>query len=93
MPQIDGFLWDDRCEAKVWAHGLSPVEVDSILDGDFLVRRNRKARRGPFQMIGRSRGGRVITVIIEPTTTSPLLWRPITAWPSKPSEARYLRNG
>jgi hypothetical protein len=92
LPVIEGFVWDDENEDKVWVHGLRPGDIDSMLDSTHVVRRNRKDRRGVQQVIGCDRGGRVITVIIEPVGVEGRLWRPVTAWPSKPSEARLLRK-
>lgn len=83
--QVDEFVFDDDNEDKFWAHGLTAVDVRQVLDRPRLVKRNRKHRRGAILVIGRNAHGRCIAIPAEPTH-DPFAWRPITAWPCKPSE-------
>jgi hypothetical protein len=89
MIQIRGFLFDEDNEEKLAAHGIRPRQVDQILDEEFLVASNRKARRAAYLVIGRDWGGMCIAVPIEPTR-DPFVWRPVTAWPCKASEEARL---
>lgn len=81
------FLWDEVNEEKVSAHGISPDDVDDVLGEPFATFRNRRGMRGAYQLVGRDRQGRYVTIIIEPVIGDTGIWRPVTAWPSKSSEA------
>lgn len=91
MPSIviAGFAYDDDNENKIAGHGLDVEDLDDVLDARFVVVRNRRARRAPYLVIGRNRAGRCIAIPIEPTTGTGI-WRPVTAWPCKPSERARL---
>ncbi len=43
-------------------------------------------------LIGRTDGGRVLTVVIE-ATLDPTTWLPVTAWDSNPAERKILKRG
>lgn len=88
-PRVHDFLYDDENEEKFASHGLSVDQVDQVLDSGFVVVPNRKGRRAPYLVIGVDHGGRCIAIPVEPTH-DPVLWRPITAWPCKESEAARL---
>jgi hypothetical protein len=88
-PAIYEFLFDDENIAKFGARGIAEDAVDSILDGEFVTLPNRKERRGAYLVIGRDYSGRCLAIPVEPTH-DPAVWRPITAWPCKPSEAAHL---
>lgn len=94
MPQITviDFDLDERVEDKMWEHGITPDQLYELLDHRHVALRNRKNRVADYLFIGRDDGGRCITVPILPTH-DPLLWRPVTAWPCKPSEAAALERG
>jgi uncharacterized DUF497 family protein len=80
---------DDENEAKAANHGVSVIELFQLLDCTIRVFKNRKDRAAAHLMIGRTHGGRTITVPIVETPV-PGRWRPVTAWPSTDAEkARY----
>ena len=89
-PSIEDFLFDDDNEEKIGRHGLTALQLHQVLDNDHVVVPNRRLRRGLYLVVGRDDGGAIITIPIEPTH-DPLLWRPITAWPSTKHEAARLR--
>jgi len=89
MVQIRAFLFDDVNEAKLAAHGIRPEQLDQLLDEEFVAFPNRKERRGLYLVIGRDWGGMCIAAPVE-ATHDRYLWRPITAWPCKDSEATRL---
>ncbi len=80
-PIISGFLFDDENEDEFAKHGVSPVQVEQLLENDGVVLPNRRTdlHRATHLFIGRDNGGAPITVPIEPTH-EPELWRPVTAW-------------
>ena len=85
MVVVNDFVIDDENVEKFWAHGLTPEQVLSILASPFKVKRNRKRRRASEKIIGRDAHGQCIAVPIERTAEAGT-WRPVTAWPCKPSE-------
>ena len=87
-------LWfTEATEDELWRHGLRLKDAIDVLDGgDYrtFVDHSRPPRR---YMIGRSRGGRLLTLVIEPAddTGGCLL---ITGWPSNKAETTlYSRPG
>lgn len=75
---------------KLWSHGLRPEQVRSVLDRRWVATRNRPDRAAPYLLIGRDDQGRCLTMPIVPTD-DPLVWRIITGWYCKRSEAAKLR--
>lgn len=91
-PAVDAFVFDEENEGKLASHGLSSEQVEQILDSDPLAVKNRKQGRAEYLLIGRDHGGKYISVPIERTMEEGV-WRPVTAWPSKPSEIVKARQG
>jgi hypothetical protein len=87
--EISGFLHDDENEDKYWDHGIVPEQIDDILANPHVIRRNRRNRRAPYMVVGVDRSGKCIAVPIE-ATYDPFIWRPVTAWYCKDSEAALL---
>jgi hypothetical protein len=91
MPDVAGFLFDDENEEEMAVHGLTPRRVIQVLENNHIVVPNRRERRAQYLIVGRDNGGACITVPIEPTR-DPLVWRPVTAWPSKDYERQWLER-
>lgn len=91
MPDVADFLFDDENEGKMAAHGLTPRTVLQVLDNIHIIVPNRRRRRARFLIVGRDSGGACISIPIEPTH-DPVVWRPVTAWPSKDSERQQLER-
>lgn len=89
MIQIHAFEFDDDNEEKFATHGIRPEQVAQLLDGDVVIVPNRRNRRAAYLVIGRDWGGTCIAVPVE-RTRDPSVWRPVTAWPCKQSEATRL---
>ena len=92
MPRIEivGFAIMFTAESKFWTHGIVREQVEAVLDRPWTVIRNRRGRAAPFVLIGRDEQSRCLAIPIAPTPDR-LIWRPITAWRCKPSEAAKLR--
>jgi hypothetical protein len=75
---------------KLWGHGLRPAQVWSVLNRRWVAVRNRPDRAAPYLLIGRDDQGRCLAMPIVPTD-DPLVWRVITGWYCKRSEAAKLR--
>lgn len=89
MIQTHAFQFDDENDEKFAVHGIRREQVAQILDDEFRIEPNRKARRAAYLVIERDWGGACIAVSVEPTY-DPYLWRPVTAWPCKASEEARL---
>ena len=90
MVRIAELEMDDYNLAKLAEHRITPHEVLQLLQNAFTVRRNKKSRGGERQLIGRTNGGRTLTIILAPTTLEER-WRPITGWDSTDAERRALK--
>ena len=86
---IADFLIDDDNSEKFWSHSLTEEQVRQVLDNSFTVVPNRKNRRASHLVIGRDWNGQCITIPVE-STYDPIVWRPVTAWRCKASEAARL---
>ncbi len=88
--EIVGFDITVTAETKFWTHGIRTGQVEAVLDYSWTVIRNRPDRAAPYVLIGRDEQNRCLAIPIAPTHDR-LVWRPITAWYCKPSEAAKLR--
>ena len=57
---------------------MDPADVEAVPLGRYISVRNKRTGSGDYKVIGRDRGGRLVTVIVA-STNSPTVWRPITA--------------
>ena len=89
--KIDVLEFDEYNEAEMAAHGVTVREVLQVLERGFRVLRNRNESSAPFLMVGRTYGGRWLTVPIAPTQ-QPGIWRPATAFPSRPGDRGKLKG-
>lgn len=90
MVRIAELEFDDYNIEELARHRIQPREVLQLLDNAFTVRRNRKYRAGQRQLISRTHGGRVLTIILVETPV-PDRWRPVTGWDSTQAERSALR--
>jgi hypothetical protein len=75
--------------AHMWEHRVDLEHLYEVIAGSYIVRRNRANRVAPYLLIGEDNEGRCLAVPIVPTD-DPFVWRPITAWKCKASEADKL---
>lgn len=67
---------------KIGARGISVAEARQLLVNRYETRPNPRDRgrvRKRLVLVGRTNGGRRLTVVIEPTC-DPALWQIVTAW-------------
>jgi len=76
---------------KIADHGITVDQLYAVLDEFSVVIRNRKHRAASHALLGTDGQGRCLAIPIVPTD-DPFVWRPITAWYCKPSEAAILRQ-
>jgi hypothetical protein len=78
-------------EDHIWRHRVTAAQLDAILDGPYVVTDNRSGRTGSRRLIGRDAQNRCICApIVE--TDDPHVWRIVSAWYCKKSEAALLRR-
>ena len=87
---VVAFVFSDVGEDKLWSHGITTDQAQSVLLGRVVISRNRAGRSAPYVLIGRDEQGRCLTLPIVPADERGV-WRVITGWPCKPSEAAKLR--
>jgi uncharacterized DUF497 family protein len=61
MDRRYNLLWDDENEEHIARHGVEPIEVEKVVRGYPYVTRGRKRT---YRLIGRTDGGRLLTVIL-----------------------------
>lgn len=72
--QIAVLLMTEVTVGKLAGHGITPDEVRQVNDSDRIVLRNPRPRvDGSILLIGPTHGGRILTVVLNPTasTTAP----------------------
>jgi hypothetical protein len=82
MALIDELDFDEFNLAEMERHGVTRKEVVEVLTGAYRLLRNaRRHRNQPYIMVGRTLGGRWLSVPLGPTETEGI-WRPATAFPA-----------
>ncbi len=75
---IDELRISSGAEDHLAGHGISPDEVlDVLWDHPYFCRDNEADRK---LMIGRTIGGRLVTVVIEQTGSDATVWDVVTGW-------------
>lgn len=87
-------LFSETTVAKLAAHRITPGEVRQVSEGDRIVVRNPRPRiDGSVLMIGPTRGGRILTVVLNPEPLDEGAWHVRTAWEASTAQAtRYRRD-
>jgi hypothetical protein len=87
--EILNFDITPEISAHMWEHRVDVDHLYAVIVGHYIVRRNRATRTAPYLLIGEDDEGRCLAVPIVPTD-DPTVWRPVTAWECKRSEADKL---
>ena len=75
------FEWDERNQSELWRHHIVPEEVEEVFDNHPVWNPNKHNRAGDWKMVGRTNGGRRLTVVVRHLEDRYLL-RAITGWDS-----------
>ena len=77
---------------KLGARGISIEEIHQLVRNANVTMRNPRSDPPDKRrlMIGRTDGGRALTLVVE-RTTDPTTWLTITGWDATPRERRLLR--
>ena len=88
-PEIYDLQIDDANATEMARHHVRAGEAFQVLAGQPVYLPNKRERAAALVMIGRTVGGRWLTIPLAPTGTHGI-WRPVTAWDSSAAElARY----
>jgi hypothetical protein len=86
----------ERGAKKLGARGISDREAQQIVDNRYAIasnrrgsRRGRRAAGGRRLLIGRTDGGRALTLVVE-RTLEPTTWIVVTGWSSSERERKML---
>jgi uncharacterized DUF497 family protein len=80
---------------KLGARGISIRETEQILDNRYVILRNTRRRETDEQrrarrlVVGRTDGGRPLTLVVE-RTHEPTSWLIVTGWDASARERRLL---
>lgn len=91
MLDILDLEFDEANESKLAKHGITVREAIQVLDDKFKAFRNRKSRAGEYLLVGRTHGGRLLTMPIVSTSVEGR-WRPVTGWDSSNAEKTRYEN-
>lgn len=84
--------WDEGNEGELSGHGIVPMEVHQVFENGATWVRNKRNRAGDFKMIGHTRGGRTLTIVVRWIEETRQL-RPITGWETTDGEqTRYMKG-
>jgi hypothetical protein len=89
--EIRFLVWDDANEEHLAYHGIAPHDVEDVLNVNEWVIDRHPRYPDQIRMIGFTRGGRWLTVAMDPTPW-PDVWRPVTGWDSTSEERDYWRE-
>jgi hypothetical protein len=88
----EGFEWDEENEDELWGHKIRPWEVEQVFWNHPVWAPNKKGRRGDCLMVGKTDGGRRLTIPVKPNEVSRQL-RALTGWESSPAELSKYGRG
>ena len=89
--EVRRLLWWQENVEKLAVHGITQDEVLEVIELDWWVVYVHPDYPEQVRIVGPTRGGRLITVALDPTD-QPELWRPITGWEATRGETEYHRE-
>jgi uncharacterized DUF497 family protein len=88
MISIRRLVWDPGNVAHIARHGVVPTEVEEVCHGDHVVRQGYEGR---VILVGPTKAGRSLAIVLEPEPDEPGAYYPVTARPaSRKERRRYL---
>ena len=91
---ISQLLTTDVALDKLGARGISAAEAEQVPRNRHAMARNPRGPKEPpkrLLLVGRTDGGRVLTLVVE-RTLDPTTWVVITGWSSTDAERRILER-
>lgn len=83
--------FDDENTEHIAQHGIAPEEIEQMTGNAYVTARNVRGPENRIVMIGRTDGGRTLTIVLE-ATRDEVVWRPVTGWESTASERKLLQG-
>ena len=88
---VHQLLVNEVAAEKLGARRISPAETEQMLRNRHVVVANVRGNAANRRLlIGRTDGGRAMTLVVEPTI-DPTTWLLVTGWDSTPAERTILR--
>ena len=88
MLSVRRLIWDAWNVAHIARHHVIPEEVEEVCHDEPITSETYKGR---IRVVGLTRSGRILTVIVAPTTDTGVYY-PITARPADRKERRNYRE-
>ncbi len=89
-PEVDRLDWDEWNTTHIWErHNLTREEVEEAIAGETIARASRKNR---FLVLGPTRAGRLLAVVIGAVPDEPGAYYTVSARPASRQERRYYRE-
>jgi hypothetical protein len=88
---VHELLATERALKKLGARGISAAEVAQLPRNAHATIRNSRGPDSRRLFIGRTNGGRALTLVIE-QTADPTTWPIVTGWSATLAERRILRR-
>lgn len=89
MVRVRRLIWDPGNIAHIARHDVSPDEVEEVCHGAPLA---RQAYRGRLMLIGPTKEGRMLTVILDPEANEQGVYYPVTARPASRKDRYHYRE-
>ena len=90
MDVIHELLAPQTAVAKLGARSISIEEAQQLIDNRYVIVRNPRRRgRARRLFVGRTDGGRTITLVVE-RTAEPTTWLIVTGWEATARERKIL---
>lgn len=79
--------WDESNEEHLAEHSIGPAEVQNVIEEAMTWAPNKKNRAGDWKVIGKTHGGRLLTIVVRYDEDRRCL-RPITGWETTVGERK-----
>jgi uncharacterized DUF497 family protein len=86
-PEIERLAWDDWNLEHITKHHVTRDEVEQVIAGETVARATYKNR---YLALGRTRGGRLLAVVIGPEPGQPRVYYTFSARPASRAERRLF---
>jgi uncharacterized DUF497 family protein len=88
-PEIERLDWDEWNSEHIAKHGLTREAVAEALEGETIARASYKER---FLVLGPTRSGRLLAVVIGPVPGQPGAFYTFSARPASRTERRFYHE-
>lgn len=89
MLTIDRLLWNGWNINHIARHYVIPREIEQVRHSNFLSYQSYKGR---YVIIGTTRAGRILTVVIEALPDEEGVYYPITAFDARPEDLQLYQR-